>query len=1125
MFRKFIKKAIIIILIINSNFAFSQNGNPYITNFDIIDDFDNQNWAVSQDENGIMLFANRMGILTFDSKEWELVQTSDFPYSIKKDIYSNKIFIGCDEGFGFLIKNDTGNYVYNSLSDEYSEIGEITNIEFSDSNIYFYGNQSLTRVNPHNLKEQKQWLSNDYGEFSGILNLKNKIFINIQNKGLFVLTDDTLQLISDDIQLLNSEILFNLFFDENHVLFGTDENNLILFDGSNFTDFIIKDKKYLEECVLSSGINLTEDKFALSTLIGGCIIIDKKTKETVFTINYQSGLPGDEIFSMGTDKNNGLWLAHDYGLSRVNYNFPVRNFNSYPGLEGNLIAVVDFDNTIYVATSIGVFYLTEEEKKEEIEVLVKVPTIRKVEKTEPKPEIVKKEEKKELSKKELRLLKKKERQENRKKKINEILNIKPEDEKDDKEIRKKKYTYVRKKIYALLEKKPIFKKIEGIDEKCKQLIVYENRILVSTNTGLYEIKDQKVNNIKKDIYITNIYKSDINNRFYIGTDNGLYTATIKKDKWEINYFENFYKTIYSIVQENEQNLWLGSDNHAYKIELNTKGEPVNYFPYSFKSNFTERVIVRNINNKAYFFLSSGIYYFNPENDTIIFDDSLVAKIGAKAKYIYSQEGITWLYINNEWVGYRKIPELNSLMNIYLNLYNDIQYIYVDTGKNMWIIDKSNSLNKVLSFDENIDLQKFEIIFKKISNNEGTLFSKTNLALDYENSSLEFHIVAPYYVRYSSTQYQYCINGLMNDWSKWSYDSKISFPFIPSGEYVIKVRAKNILGKVSKPISLKFKIHPPFYETWWFYLSVFAVALVLIYLWIRLRERKLQKDKRILEHKVKLRTAEILKQRDTILEQKQEITDSIYYARRIQNAVLPKEDVLKKTLPEHFILFKPRDIVSGDYYWMTKKNEKTIIVAADCTGHGVPGAFMSMLGVSFLNEIVNKTDVVKADLILNELREYVKTTLSQTGEANEAKDGMDLALCIIDKKQKKLQYAGAYNPLYLFRKKELTVIKADKMPISIYIKEKDSFTNHEIKYEDGDIIYMFSDGYVDQFGGETIECRQEGGRKFKSKTFKKLLTDIQEKTMPEQLKILDNTLEKWKGELQQIDDILVIGIKL
>ncbi len=253
-------------------------------------------------------------------------------------------------------------------------------------------------------------------------------------------------------------------------------------------------------------------------------------------------------------------------------------------------------------------------------------------------------------------------------------------------------------------------------------------------------------------------------------------------------------------------------------------------------------------------------------------------------------------------------------------------------------------------------------------------------------------------------------------------------------------------------------------------------------------------------------------------QKKQITDSIEYASRIQTAILPPNEYISKVIPDHFIFYKPRDIVSGDFYWITHKDSKIIVAAVDCTGHGVPGAFMSMLGFAFLNEIVNKEDDIKASNILNQLRDYVKKSLHQTGKDDEAKDGMDIALCIIDTENLSLQYSGAYNPLYLIRNNNFISLKADRMPIGIHILEKDSFTNHEIDIKKNDTIYIFTDGYIDQFGGEDQT-------KFKMAPFRELLMSINNKSMIEQKRALEDEFYKWKGTHEQVDDVLILGIKI
>lgn len=259
----------------------------------------------------------------------------------------------------------------------------------------------------------------------------------------------------------------------------------------------------------------------------------------------------------------------------------------------------------------------------------------------------------------------------------------------------------------------------------------------------------------------------------------------------------------------------------------------------------------------------------------------------------------------------------------------------------------------------------------------------------------------------------------------------------------------------------------------------------------------------------------VEQEQMIKLQAEKISSSIRYASNIQAAVLPNLNYISEILPHNMMLYLPRDVVSGDFYWIKKVGESIVIAIADCTGHGVPGAFMSMLGVAFLNEIV-KPEKLVANEILNELRNYVINTLSNSQDSRA--DGMDMALCIIEPTKKVIQYAGAYNPFVLINKLGITEIKADRMPIGRYVNQHKPFTLHEIPYTEGDVVYLFSDGYHDQIGGPNLQ-------KYGSKNFKELLLSIHEKSFDEQKNILNETLDNWTSTFNRIDDIIVMGFRL
>jgi serine phosphatase RsbU (regulator of sigma subunit) len=287
-----------------------------------------------------------------------------------------------------------------------------------------------------------------------------------------------------------------------------------------------------------------------------------------------------------------------------------------------------------------------------------------------------------------------------------------------------------------------------------------------------------------------------------------------------------------------------------------------------------------------------------------------------------------------------------------------------------------------------------------------------------------------------------------------------------------------------------------------------------------------RHKKRANEQLQISNTEIMHQKDELQEKGaiieiayNDIKSSINYAKRIQEAILPIKDEIKRSFPESFVLFKPRDVVSGDFYWFANHSERNIIACVDCTGHGVPGAFMSMIGNTLLNEIVNEKGITKPSEILDLLHIRVRQSLKQNMENTETRDGMDIAICSVDTKNNILYYAGANRPIYIVRENKLDEIKPNKMSIGGDQMEEDrSFTNHEIDIKKSDTVYLSTDGYADQFGGER-------GKKFMVKRFQEELLEIQNLKMEQQGEFLKTTIENWQGDLEQVDDILVIGIKI
>ena len=288
--------------------------------------------------------------------------------------------------------------------------------------------------------------------------------------------------------------------------------------------------------------------------------------------------------------------------------------------------------------------------------------------------------------------------------------------------------------------------------------------------------------------------------------------------------------------------------------------------------------------------------------------------------------------------------------------------------------------------------------------------------------------------------------------------------------------------------------------------------------------ELAETERILEQKVKERTEEVVKQKDEIDSQRSkleelytDVTASIRYAKRLQDSILPPEKIIKKYFPSSFVLFKPKDIVSGDFYWIGKAKNEVMFAAVDCTGHGVPGAFMSLVGANGLNSAGKEHKLSDPGLILDDLNKYASETLNKSND-DSVRDGMDITLCSLNKKEMKLKFAGAYNPLYLIRDNELEIIKTSKFAIGSFKPGENNFETFEIDVQKGDKIYIFSDGYADQFGGPR-------GKKFMYRQFKETLLSTINESMEDQKQLLDKKIESWRGDHEQVDDIVIFGVEV
>ncbi len=602
-----------------------------------------------------------------------------------------------------------------------------------------------------------------------------------------------------------------------------------------------------------------------------------------------------------------------------------------------------------------------------------------------------------------------------------------------------------------------------------QLEEYKGYTIGANSTGLVIFKNESFWSLKDTDYplwsvcrdqLKNADTDELQEVLWVGTENGL--AVYQGDSIRYIKNEKFTKTVINAIipAEDKDRLWLGTNK--------------------------------------------GVFYYNKNKEQVEF------VIDSRDGLLGNEIAIDGLYLDGRGI-------------LWISTYHGIATYDIKKRK----LEKSTPICKIESISLN-----------------GKIINKLPKILNYNQRNLIFEISGLSFKDENSLEYEYYLQGAGDEYPAYrGKDNVARYQNLPPGKYTFKYRTKGKDGIWSYYQGIDFQIKKPFYFEWWFIIAASLIVLFAIWMVFKWRLRILQHRNELLEATIAERTAEIVekneelkqsaeeiaaqrdaatKARDEIAHINKEVKASSVYAQRIQNAILPPKKFINEALPQNFILFKPRDIVSGDYYWAAKRDGYTYFAAADCTGHGVPGAFMSMLGVSFLNEIVKiSKKAPTAGQILDELRQKVIEALHQTGDVHEAKDGMDIALCVIDDKKEEVQFAGAFNPLYLVRDNEIIVIEPDRMPIGIYEypDDKKDFTTQTVKLQKGDTLYVFSDGYPDQFGGPR-------GKKFMIGRFKKALLKAQTMPMDEQRDYLDDLIERWMfGVSDQIDDILVIGVRI
>ena len=918
----------------------------------------------------------------------------------------------------------------------------------------------------------------------------SKIWISTFGGGIAILENEKFTYLNT-ANGLSSDKVFSVFKDKTGKYWiGTSKGGINLYNGKSFT--VIKESKNFNSASAFCFYESTDGKIWIGTPGKGIFYIENN-------VFHQIDIPlinTDYISKIIEDKQHNIWAATEHGLVKIYINLSHKVFNKDNGLAGVDISSVlcDYEGEIWVSCfGNGVYKLTNEA----LSVYTKQHGLN----------------------------------------DNRVIAF---CERNDGFIFS---TTSGLNNYQNGVIEPISLPKELTEDIVTALFLDGNTLYAGTQIkGLFVLNESSKNNfivtkhinkidtIELKTIVTSIQKNE--NIIWVS----LYgTGIIKIKNDEVSLYSkenkqlptNDVMCIYSILD----NLWIGTIGEGL-LRLNTTTNITNRFGkkegftstnvFSF-NELNNNIVVGTIDEGLFIFNKNKFNNINKKNGLLSNSINVIQKSTDNSIWVGTDLGINKITLNPDFTfkSIKAYTDEDGLKSSAIEQNASIVqngFLYFGTGEGLVSYNAKEDI--VSDAKPKVLISELLLKYSKIDSSKVKFdsLSKLNLPINpifnYKQNDITFKFKA---LSTQTTNYQFLLEGYDKDWSPVQTNNEAVFTNLSPGKYIFKLKAINKYNIESEVLEYAFEITPPFYMRWWFFVLSIATIIASIFSFIKYRTHKLIKEKQVLEAKVAERTSELKNANLNLNMAIEEIKDSINYAERIQSSILPNVSVIKEHLPNGFILFKPRDIVSGDFYWFNQVDGKSFFACVDCTGHGVPGAFMSMIGNSLLNEIILTKKITSPSAILSSLNRSIFKVLKQN--TSESRDGMDMALCMIDPKTNTLTYAGANRELLLIRNSELIEYKPTKNAIGGFTDSDTVFKETVIEILPNDLYYMTTDGYADQFGGEK-------GKKLMTKNFKDFLLQIHTLPMPMQQDELDKKIVNWMGkEHAQVDDILVIGIKL
>ncbi len=790
-------------------FLWAQTGHYFLSHYKPgSDKISYLSYDIHQDDNGVLFFANRSGILQFDGRTWNQVLTPGAIYTLTAT-ESGVLFGGGTSGFGRITRNDGKQLEYQPLSDSLPEAKNIFVSHALKDDVYFLSETTLYKVASLSSKTTRVAIASiGEGTYTGLYVIGDKLYVDTENEGLKKVGEN--QLVASDL-FQGGHLVFSEQSPNGKTSFVATEDNRFFTkrEGSPVLEMQLKDAEYLNANVVANAAWVNEKLVAIGTLRGGVVFVDIETGETTEITNYFTGLPDNEVFAIHTDRNMGVWIAHEYGFSRVAPFLPFRTFNHYPGLSGNLLCVQSYGGTIYVGTTLGLFSLIKQEifDTEMYEVLQTI-----VER-KPEAEPVLAERKK--SRRGLLGLGKKKSPE---------VKI----EKETPKPSAKRKAKVQKSRQVLRGIEYSFTQVLGVVGKVDQLILVDNKLIGGGVSGVFEVKDLVAIQITS-VPSRAIFFSNNLNQLLVGTYAGeIKSFRASKTGWSDEHFPDSLSMFSDyFFEDNAQNLWICGRDRVNRLGIEA-GEILETETIELPAVSIDKTVGLAYGQEVYLTQNGEFFHYLSFKSKFVKYDSLPGP-----KKYFASAGAFWFYDGHRWRTVdRKLQ--GEMKTEWLALFPDIRFLApAEKGKSLWVVTAANELYKFSSEFSTISAEGNPLFLREVRNRQSRLSPKS-IRVDERESALTFEFIQPEYVSLQAVEYHYWVTGLQTTWSEWStINNVINFPFLPPGRYSVKVESRDLFGKISKLDTIDVSVVPPYWKRPAFFALEFLFFGALVVLSLRL----------------------------------------------------------------------------------------------------------------------------------------------------------------------------------------------------------------------------------------------------------------------------------------------------